>query len=77
MKLPVRLSLAAIAVAALAAGCASARATAALIPIRTSEGARWVPAERVENYGCERAALACSADGGRLTERRCRCNAVR
>lgn len=77
MNLPVRQSLAAIAVAAVAAGCASAPSTAALIPIRSSEGARWVPAERVEDYGCARAALVCSADGGRLTKRRCRCYAVR
>jgi hypothetical protein len=68
----------AIAVAALvvASGCASAPPSDTFIPIRSSEGARWVSARTMPSYGCEAGALACSADGGRLTERRCRCSTV-
>jgi len=75
MTLLVRKALAVAAIAA-ASGCASAPPTDTFIPIRSSEGARWVSAEATENYGCEAGALACSADGGRLSERRCRCSAV-
>ena len=68
----------AIAVAAIvvASGCASAPPSDTFIPIRSAEGARWVTAETMQSYGCEAGALACSADGGRLSERRCRCSAV-
>ena len=68
----------ALAVAAVgaAAGCTSAPSYGTFIPIRSSEGARWVSAETMESYGCETSALVCSADGGRLSERRCRCSAV-
>ena len=68
----------ALAVAGIAAvaGCASAPPSDTFIPIRSSEGARWVSAETLENYGCETSALVCSADGGRLSERRCRCSAA-
>lgn len=58
---------------ALANGCASAPPSSTLIPIPSTEGARWVSAEKVEVYGCGRAALVCTAETGRLSERRCRC----
>ena len=66
----------AVAAIAAAAGCTSAPSYGTFIPIRSSEGARWVSAETMESYGCETSALVCSADGGRLSERRCRCSAV-
>jgi hypothetical protein len=62
-----------VAALAVASGCASAPPSSTLIPIRPTEGARWVSAETVEVYGCGRVALVCSAETGRLTERRCRC----
>ena len=62
-----------VAVLAVASGCASAPPSSTLIPIRPMEGARWVSAEKVEIYGCARAALVCSADTGRLSDRQCRC----
>jgi hypothetical protein len=63
----------AVAAIAIAGGCASAPSSGTLIPVQPSEGARWISAEAIENYGCAAGALACSADGGRLTERQCRC----
>jgi hypothetical protein len=66
----------AVAALAVASGCSSASSYGTFIPIRAAEGARWVSAETVESYGCDAAALVCSADGGRLSERLCRCSAV-
>ena len=66
----------AVAAIAVASGCASAPSDGTFIPIRSSEGARWVSAKTMESYGCETSALVCSADAGRLSERRCRCSAV-
>jgi hypothetical protein len=63
-----------VAAITLASGCALAPSASTLIPIQPGEGARWVTAETVVNYGCGAGALVCSADGGRLSERRCRCN---
>jgi len=62
-----------VAIVAVAGGCASAPPSSTLIPIRAAEGARWVSAESVETYGCNKGALVCSAESGRLSERRCRC----
>ena len=51
----------AVAAVAAAAGCTSAPSYGTFIPIRSSEGARWVSAETMESYGCETSALVCSA----------------
>jgi hypothetical protein len=56
-----------------AAGCATAPSSATLIQLRSPEAARWISSETVGDYGCDAGALVCSADGGRLTERKCRC----
>ena len=63
----------AVAIVAVASGCASVPSSSTLIPIRSTEGARWVAADTVEAYRCEKGALVCSAESGRLSERRCRC----
>ena len=62
-----------VAILGVASGCASTPPSSTLIPVRSTEGARWVSAETVEVYGCGRTALVCSAESGRLSERRCRC----
>jgi hypothetical protein len=69
------LAAATVAAIALASGCALAPSAGTFIPIRSSEGARWITVDRAADFGCEGGALACSADGGRLSERRCRCSA--
>jgi hypothetical protein len=58
-------------------GCTTAASRSTLVEIRSSEGVRWVSAEAVDTYGCQSSALVCSADGGRLTPRRCACPAAR
>jgi hypothetical protein len=60
-----------------ASGCASAPTSGTFGEIRSSEGARWLSAETVPEYGCGAGALVCGADGGRLSERRCRCGPAR
>ena len=62
--------------AAIASGCTSAPSHDAFIPIGSSEGARWITAETTDRYGCEAGVLACTGDGGRLSERQCRCSAA-
>jgi hypothetical protein len=57
-----------------AGGCASSPSHSNLIEVRSSEGIRWIVAEDVQRYACDGAALVCSADGGRLSERRCQCS---
>jgi hypothetical protein len=66
-----------VAAIAITSGCAIAPTTGTFIPMRPSEGARWIAAEAMDSYGCDASALVCSADGGRLSERRCRCGGAR
>ena len=67
---------AAVAALVIASGCTNAPSYDTFIPIRSSEGARWISAETTESYGCETGVLACTGDGGRLSERQCRCSAA-
>ena len=66
--------LALVAVVAVASGCASGPSSDALIQIRSTEGARWIPADTTDRYTCEIGILICSATIGRLATRRCQCS---
>jgi hypothetical protein len=67
----------AVATIAFASGCASVPTSGTFIRIQPAEGARWISAETMHGYSCEVGALVCSADGGRLSERQCRCGPAR
>jgi hypothetical protein len=70
----VRAAAVAAVAAAIASGCTSAPSHDTFIAVSPSEGARWFAAETTDRYGCDEGVLACSADGGRLSQRQCRCS---
>lgn len=67
------LHLIALATAVAAGGCASAPTPGRLTQLHLSEAPRWISATDVTRFGCPRGVMDCLSDGGRLSERRCRC----
>ena len=62
-----------LAAALVAGGCASVPLSTGSTAIQLSEAPRWISAVELTRYGCAGGVMGCTSDGGRLSERRCRC----
>ena len=55
-------------------GCATTSpATPPMIRLTLDDGARWIDPDDAGRYVCDEGVLFCTAEAGRLTTRRCRC----